>query len=132
MINDPFHCCDNAPGPKASWGTRIYFGLQLLGHMPPQKEVRAGICGRNLKAGSETKPWRCTAYNGVSHGFLKLLSHGPRDHKPKGITIYRESGLFTSTQKKKAHRLAHSQFSGDIFSIDVLFSQMPLSCIKLI
>ena len=55
MINDPFHCCDNAPGPKASWGTRIYFGLQLLGHMPPQKEVRAESKGRDLETGTEAE-----------------------------------------------------------------------------
>ena len=37
---------------KAQW---VYFLLQLPGHSPPWREVRAGAQGRNLETGTETE-----------------------------------------------------------------------------
>lgn len=69
--------------PKAAWEQMVYFTLQVSGHMPLLREIRAGIEGRNLEKGTIADALKecCLLIH-----LLSLLSYATQDHMPRGVT----------------------------------------------
>ena len=94
------------------------------------EEVRLGAWRQELKQ----KPWRNTAHWLALNGLLPILSYVTQDHLPRIGTNHSELGLPTSiiNQENIPTWVPTGQSGERIFSIEVLFPQMSLSCIKLI
>ena len=109
-----------APWPKATWGGKGLFGLQLPGHTPSLREVRAGT-QRNLKAGTEAeKLWRNTDCWFAPHALLSLLSYIIQDPLGGHTTSWWAWPLpHQSLTKKMPYRFVYRQSNKDIFSTEV-------------
>jgi hypothetical protein len=97
--------------------------MQLLGHSPPLREVRAGTQGRNLEEENEaeTMEQRCLLAH-THHGFSSRLPYMTKDFLPRGWHHPQWAGTYhINCQSRKYHT---GQSDAGIFPDDSSFCQV--------
>lgn len=117
------------------WGGKCLFQLSTPDHSPSLRELKAETQVRNREAGTEEETMgefyflACSSW--LAHSALKI--NGTQNNQPRGGTTHSVLSLFTSvvSQEYVPMDLCTGQTYRGIFSIEILSSQVILSCIKL-